>query len=92
MKQTIHIILIYAVSALIIGCTNCSDTTKEVNAQRAWQQYKDARKSKDLERTLVVIDSMEQANIISTAKSDYLRGLAYDQGWQMRIAEHFYKM
>lgn len=92
MKQTIQIILIYAVSALIIGCTNCSDTTKEVNAQRAWQQYKDARKSKDLERTLVVIDSMEQANIISTAKSDYLKGLAYDQGWQMRIAEHFYKM
>ena len=33
----------------------------------------------------------EQAENISTPKADYLRGLAYDQGWQMKIAEHFYK-
>ena len=34
---------------------------------------------------------METEKIISTPKIDYLRGLAYDQGWQMKIAEHFYK-
>lgn len=28
---------------------------------------------------------------IATAKADYQRGLDYDRGWQMRIAEHYYK-
>ena len=34
---------------------------------------------------------METEKIISTSKADYLRGLNYDQGWQMKIAEHLYK-
>lgn len=45
----------------------------------------------DLGRALAVIDSMEQAKTVSTTKADYLRGIAYDAGWKMRIAEHFYK-
>lgn len=90
MKQAIHILL-YLVLVLITGCTNCNDTTQDVNAETMWQQYYEAYKSKDLERTLALIDSMEQTKIVSTAKADHLRGFAYDQGWQMQIAEHFYK-
>ena len=82
---------VVAVVAMMTGCTNSSDTTNDVKEQTAWHQLDEAFQAKDLERTLVVIDSMEQAKIVSTAKADHLRGMAYDQGWQMRIAEHFYK-
>ena len=75
----------------IAGCTNRNHTRNEAKENTAWQQYNEARKTKDLVRTLAIIDSMEQSKIISTMKADHLRGLAYDQGWQMRIAEHFYK-
>ena len=75
----------------LTACTNGSDTTDNVKANPAWQRYSEARKAKDLDRTLALIDSMEQENIISTPKADHLRGFAYDTGWQMQIAEHFYK-
>ena len=91
MKQAIYMILLYAGLAFVTGCTNSSDVTNDEKAQAAWRQYHEAYKAKDLERTLVIIDSMEQAKIVSTPKADHLRGFAYDQGWQMRIAEHFYK-
>ena len=50
-----------------------------------------AYQAKDLNRTLSILDSMETEKVISTSKADYLRGLNYDQGWQMKIAEHLYK-
>ena len=84
------VIWIVCTMLTIAGCTNRNNTTIETKVNAAWQQYDKARKAKDLKRTLTVIDSMAQLEIISTAKADYLRGLAYDQGWQMRIAEHFY--
>ena len=91
MKQTIHMILLCVGLAMMVGCTNCSETTDDEQAEAVWHQYNEAHRAKDLERTLVLIDSMEQTKIVSTAKADHLRGFAYDQGWQMRIAEHFYK-
>ena len=91
MKQAIYMILLYAGLAFVTGCTNSSDVTNDEKAQAAWRQYHEAYKAKDLERTLVIIDSMEQAKIVSTPKADHLRGFAYDQGWQMRIAEQFYR-
>ena len=90
MKQAIYLIILYIVLA-VVGCTNCSDMAGDVKAEDAWQRYSEARKAKDLERTLALIDSMEQAKIVCTAKADYMRGLAYDAGWKMRIAEYFYK-
>ena len=90
-KKAIHLILFYAVLALATGCTSHNDATDNGKQEAAWQRYKEARKTKDLAYTLAVIDSMEQTDIIGTAKADYLRGMAYDQGWQMRIAEHYYK-
>ena len=74
----------------ITGCTNRNDTASEAKTA-AWQQYNEARQAKNLVQTLAIIDSMEQSKVICKAKGDHLRGLAYDQGWQMRIAEHFYK-
>lgn len=90
MKQRIHIFLLSAGLIIMTGCTNGSDTTNDVRVQTAWHQFDEAYKAKDLKRTLAIIDSMEQAKIIRTAKADQLRGAAYDQGWQMKIAEHFY--
>jgi AraC-like DNA-binding protein len=91
MKQTIYIFLLSAGLIIMTGCTNGSDTTNDEKAQTAWQRFKEANKAKDLERTLAILDSMEQAKIVRTAKADHLRGAAYDRGWQMKIAEHFYK-
>ena len=57
----------------------------------AWERYSQAHKAKALERTLAIIDSMEQAKYIGAPRANHMRGLAYDQGWQMKIAEHYYK-
>ena len=56
-----------------------------------WQRYSEAYDAKNLNRALAVIDSMETEKIVCTPKADHLRGLVYDQGWQMRIAEQFYR-
>ena len=70
---------------------NCSESTDDEKSKAAWQKYHEARKAGNLERLLAVIDSMEQEEIVSPAKADHMRGLGYDAGWQMRIAEHYYK-
>ena len=70
---------------------NCSETTDDEKSKAAWQKYHEARKAGNLERILAVIDSMEQVKLVSPAKADHMRGLGYDAGWQMRIAEHYYK-
>ena len=90
MRQTIYFILLCAVLS-IVGCMNCSETTDDEKSKAAWQKYHEARKAGNLERLLVVIDSMEQEEIVSPAKADHMRGHGYDAGWQMRIAEHYYK-
>jgi len=56
-----------------------------------WQRYYEAYHAKDLNRALSLLDSMEKEKMIITPEADYYRGLAYDQGWQMRIAEQLYK-
>ena len=91
MKQSIYILLVCTVLAMMAACTHSSETKDNVKAKAAWQQYYKAYHAKDLKRTLTVIDSMETEKIVSTPKADYLRGIAYDQGWQMKIAEHFYQ-
>ena len=75
----------------IVGCMNCSETTDDEKSKAAWQKYHEARKAGNLERILAVIDSMEQVKLVSPAKADHMRGLGYDAGWKMRIAEHYYK-
>ena len=91
MRSLQYVIIWVACTILTISCTNRNDTMKKARANAAWQQYNEARKAKDLVRTLAIIDSMEQSKMISTMKGDHLRGVAYDLGWQMRIAEHYYK-
>ena len=90
MRQTIYFILLCTMLS-IVGCMNCSETTDDEKSKAAWQKYHEARKAGNLERLLVVIDSMEQEEIVSPAKADHMRGHGYDAGWQMRIAEHYYK-
>ena len=91
MKQTIHLALLLAMMALLTSCGNGDSKTTDKKSEVAWQRYEQAVQAKNLERILVVIDSMERAKIVNTPRADRLRGLAYDQGWQMRIAEHYYK-
>ena len=91
MKSIKSILLLLCTVLSLTGCTGSSDETNEVQSQAAWQRYDAAREAKDLQRTLAVIDSMEQADIIGAARANHMRAFAYDQGWQMRIAEHYYK-
>ena len=93
MRKSRYVIIltaVFAVLTLLASCTHCSETNDE-NAKATWQRYNEAYNAKNLNRALDVIDSMETEKIVSTAKADHLRGLVYDQGWQMKIAEHFYK-
>ncbi len=90
-KNLRNIIVLFCAVLTLTGCTNCSKTTDDEKTKSAWQQYNVLFTAMDLERTLAVIDSLEQAKVVSTVKADYLRGIAYDAGWKMRIAEHFYR-
>ena len=76
---------------MVASCTHSSETKDDEKAKAAWQRYHEAYDAKNLNRALAVIDSMETEKIVSTPKADHLRGLVYDQGWQMKIAEQFYK-
>ena len=91
MKQRIYIISLCVVLTLVSACTHSGETKDDGKAKAAWQRYYEAYDAKDLNRALTVIDSMETEKIVSTPKADHLRGLVYDQGWQMKIAEQFYK-
>ena len=91
MKQRIYIISLYAVLTIVAACTHSSETKDDGKAKAAWQRYYEAYDAKNLNRALAVIDSMETEKIVSTPKANHLRGLVYDQGWQMKIAEQFYK-
>ena len=91
MKHRIYIFILCAVLTMVASCTHSSETKDDEKAKTAWQRYHEAYDAKNLNRALAVIDSMETEKIVSTPKADHLRGLVYDQGWQMKIAEQFYK-
>ena len=91
MKLTRYLAVLLTVIVLLTSCGNRDNTTTDSKSEVAWQRYDQARHAKDLERMLVVVDSMEHAKIVSRPKADRLRGIAYDLGWQMRIAEHYYR-
>ena len=85
-----YLLVLCAVLALTVGCTG-NETSDNEEVKATWQRYNDAYRAKDLNRALSILDSMETEKIIRTPEADYKRGLVYDQGWQMKIAEHFYK-
>ena len=91
MKHRISLTLICAVLAMLASCSHCGDTKDDAKAKAMWQRYSEAYDAKNLNRALAVIDSMETEKIVCTPKADHMRGLVYDQGWQMRIAEQFYR-
>ena len=91
MKHRIYIFLLCALLTMMAACTHSSETKDDEKAKAAWQRYYEAYDAKNLNRALAVIDSMETEKMVSTPKADHLRGLVYDQGWQMKIAEQFYK-
>ena len=91
MKHRIYLILLVVVLTMVASCTHSSETKDDEKAKAAWQRYHEAYDAKNLSRALHVIDSMETEKIVSTPRADHLRGLVYDQGWQMKIAEQFYK-
>lgn len=91
MKLTIHVALLLTMIVLLTSCGNRDGKTTDGKSEVAWQRYDQARQAKDMERMLAVADSMEHAKIVSRPKADRLRGIAYDLGWQMRIAEHYYR-
>ena len=87
----IYIFILCAVLTMVASCTHCGETKDDEKAKAAWQRYYEAYDAKNLNRSLAVIDSMETEKMVSTPEADHLRGLVYDQGWQMKIAEQFYK-
>ena len=91
MKHRIYIFILCAVLTMVASCTHSSETKDDEKAKAAWQRYYEAYDAKNLNRALAVIDSMETEKMVSTPRADHLRGLVYDQGWQMKIAEQFYK-
>ena len=88
--NSIYHLIFFAVLALTVGCTG-NGTSNDEEVKATWQRYNEAYRAKNLNRALSILDSMETEKVISTSKADYLRGLNYDQGWQMKIAEHLYK-
>ena len=90
MKQTVYLFILCTVLT-IAGCSDRSNNADSDEAKAAWQRYIEIRQTKDLGRTLAIIDTMESSKYISTARANFLRGITFDKGWQMRLAEHYYK-
>lgn len=88
--QSLISILLCAV-LLVAGCADRRASSSDERKAAAWKRYSQAHEAKALERTLAIIDSMEQTKFISAPRANHMRGLAYDQGWQMKIAGHYYK-
>lgn len=88
--NSIYHLLFFAVLALTVGCTGYGTSDNE-KVKATWQRYNMAYQAKDLNRALSLLDSMETEKMIIKPEADYHRGLVYDQGWQMRIAEQCYK-
>ena len=87
----IYIFILCTLLTMVASCTHRNETKDDEKTKAAWRRYNEAYDAKNLNRALAVIDSMETEKIISKPKADHLRGLVYDQGWQMKIAEQFYK-
>ena len=87
MKQTVYLFILCTVLT-IAGCSDRSNNADSDEAKAAWQRYIEIRQTKDLGRTLAIIDTMESSKYISTARANFLRGITFDKGWQMRLAEH----
>ena len=91
MSLTKYWILLLCAVALLSGCSNHGDTQKDEKENIAWQRYDEARQAKDTDRSLTLIDSMETAKVVSAPWADCLRAFVYDESWQMRLAELYYK-
>lgn len=85
-----HKTILIALTVVLVSCTKSHEPTVEESAQRDSLLIATVRKQ-NLVRTLAVVDSMEKAGAISATKADFFRGRAYDEGWQMYLAEHYYR-
>lgn len=73
----------------IMGCAGRHDNGRALDIVK--EVCEEAYSTQDKEQTLLVADSLEKVGIITAPQADYLRAIAYDKAWQMRVAEYFYK-
>lgn len=78
---------------LLCACYACSENRKPAKSESTHTDslMRSTVQKLDLKRSLFVADSLEDAEAISTAQADFMRGRAYDEGWQMTLAEHYYR-
>lgn len=82
--------LLTALIAVFISCQE-NHETKVTESAKADSLLFTSLKALNMERTLAVADSLEKAGAVSAAKANFVRGRAYDEGWQMYLAEHYYR-
>ena len=90
MKQKKSLILATIVAVLLI--TACGGLSTKELKQEADKEMEALYKAKDYKRILIVADSLEKAGYLSTVKSYYWRGDAYDRLKQKEQAEQCWKV
>ena len=89
MRKIIHLFLLCAVLFPVMGCTGNKDA--DAPAHVSQDKFSEALDTRNIERILHVVDSLEQAGVYTSPQADLMRAIGYDRCWQMRLAEHFYK-
>jgi len=89
MRKTLPLLLLCTVLSLNTACDDSKDDERAESGLRFVLQLVDS--SVNHEQTVALADSLERADVLSAPQADLLRGLCYDRGWQMRLAEYYYK-
>ena len=83
------ILLMIAVLGLMTACSQKKEMTEARG--EAIELLREVCATKQVDHTLQVIDSLEQAGEMRPPVSDYWRGLVYDMGWRYRLAGYYYQ-
>lgn len=78
--------------AILVLLTACTDR-KQITGVRGEtiELLREVCTTQQVDHTLQVIDSLEQAGDMQSPVSDYWRGVVYDMGWRYRLAGYYYQ-
>ena len=72
--------------------TACTDKKEQIGVRgETIDLLREVCTTQQVDHTLQVIDSLEQAGDMQPPVSDYWRGVVYDMGWRYRLAAYYYQ-
>lgn len=85
-----RILFPFIVLCLIISCSGKNKGDAPARGETI-DMLREVCTTQQVDNTLHIIDSLEQAGEMRPPVSDYWRGLVYDMGWHYRLANYYYQ-